>query len=91
MITPVAPAPITTCSSLTPTWPAINARSRSGRNSGYRFATSTDSVSADRTPGSGGNGFSLSDNANGFTALGSAETASVRAALGLLISPDRPT
>ena len=76
MITPVAPAPITTCSSRTPTRPAISDRNRSGRNSGYRLATSTDSDSADRTAGSGGNGFSLSDSANGFTALGSAETTS---------------
>ncbi len=44
MITPVAPAPITTCSSRTPTRPAINARNRSGRNSGYRLAASIDSI-----------------------------------------------
>ena len=76
-ITPVAPSPITTCSSRTPTCPAINERSRSGRNSGYRLAASIDSINAVRTAGSGGNGFSLSDNANGFTASGNAPTASV--------------
>ena len=65
-ITPVAPTPITTCSSRTPTRPAISERNRSGRNSGYRFAASIDSINAERTAGSGGNGFSLSDNANGF-------------------------
>jgi hypothetical protein len=33
-ITPVAPAPITTCSGRTPMCPAIMERNRSGRNSG---------------------------------------------------------
>ena len=47
-----------------------------GRNSGYRLAASIDSISAERTAGSGGNGFSLSDNANGSIALGSASTVS---------------
>ena len=90
-ITPVAPAPITTCSSRTPTRPAINERNRSGRYSGYRLAASMDSISAERTAGSGGNGFSLSDNANGFSALGSALTASASSRLSVAISFDRPT
>ena len=47
-------------------------RSCSGRNSGYRLATSIEWIKAERTAGSGGNGFSLSDNANGSVALGSA-------------------
>ena len=57
------------------------------------WPTSIDAISADRTAGSGGNGFSLSDSANGFTALGSAaDAASVRASRsGVAISPDRPT
>ena len=50
-----------------------------------------DSISAERTAGSGGNGFSLSDNANGFSALGSAPTASVTSRFSVAISLDRPT
>ena len=46
---------------------------------------------AERTAGSGGNGFSLSDNANGFSALGSALTASSSSRLSVAISCDRPT
>ena len=51
-------------------WPAIKPRSRSGRNSGYRLAASIERINADRTAGSGGNGFSLSDKASGSIAFG---------------------
>ena len=50
-----------------------------------------DSISAERTAGNGGNGFSLSDNANGFSALGSALTASVSSRLRVAISRARPS
>src|SRR6476646_7073075 len=49
-----------------------------------------DSIRAERTAGSGGNGFSLSDRANGLSALGSASTASVSSRLSVAISPTTP-
>ena len=48
-------------------------------------------ISAERTAGSGGNGFSLSDNANGSTASGSAADGIGQSRLSVAISRDRPT
>ncbi|BAN32903.1 hypothetical protein MAHJHV53_00640 [Mycobacterium avium subsp. hominissuis] len=91
-ITPVAPAPSTTNSAGTPMCSAITPRNRSGRNSGYRLAVHTERISAARTPGSGGKGFSLSDKANGSTASGSASPMPPSAGRGTVsIRPARPS